>query len=250
MPRSIDQTIDAVRYETRHSFLKAVLGRDKRSIYPDNLAFFPEINVVFNRVKKSGNTSIFLYLSEVCGDEPEKLRDSERAKYLRSICCRRFSEIARIKSMNSLLCVRSPYSRALSGFLQKVGTGNMRKYSGYGGFAEPDQSGFEAFLRDIAERPLGQINRHFWPQSKLVFQRPENFTYVAKLESIAEDMKKFFEQIGVRSDIWLHMHKPHSIEYSQSGKITKSKERGDLISDEARRMIESIYVEDFEIFSY
>ncbi len=123
-------------------------------------------------------------------------------------------------------------------------------YNAYGGFAEPNQGGFEAFLRDIGERPLGQINRHFWPQSKLVFQRPENFTYIAKLESIAEDMKDFLEQIGVRSDIWHQMHKPHSIEYSQSGKITKSRERTNLISDEARRMIESIYVEDFEIFSY
>lgn len=239
-----------LRFETRHLFLKAILRDNVGCVTADNLAFFPEINVVFNRVKKSGNTSLFLHLSELSGDTADDPKQVQTAKIARSLGKRRFGELACTKSMHSLLCVRCPTTRTLSGFLEKVGRSQSRIFRGYAGFGVPTAQGFEAFVQDISSRTLPGTDRHFWPQSRLMFQRAEAFTHIAKLETLKEDMRAFLEKIGVHSEIWKRMGAPHRTESAQAGKITNASAHLDLITPRAHALIKTIYAEDFEAFDY
>lgn len=213
----------------------------------DNVAIFPELRLAVNRIKKSGNTSLVMVLDDICAGANQTTTSAVKDR--RQIHAARFSDIARLRFYRTLVVVRSPYTRALSGYLEKVGFGLRAGYAAYPGFGEISTDGFERFLLHL--RANSRTNdRHFWRQSDLLFQPLENYSCVARLETIVDDMRGFLPVIGVAPDVAERFAVPHALERQEVGKITDSARRGDLLSARAREIIEDLYAPDFDAFGY
>lgn len=213
----------------------------------DNVAIFPELGVIFNRIKKSGNTSVCAFLNDVAGGPG--FRTADEMKDARRFDSARLADIARLGTYKSLIVVRDPYTRILSGFLQKIVLANDERFRRFPGFGEQTDTAFVAFLRYLEENDYGG-NRHFWPQVRLLYQPPDAYTFTAKLETLTGDMADFLSAIGRDPAMAKALEKPHPLEARQAGKITSAGKNRHLITDEARELVRRLYREDFETFEY
>ncbi len=229
---------------------KKIIGDRALAITEDNLAFFPEINTAYNRIKKSANTSVFLFFDDLVQKKVPENISAESRKKARSIRKVPFAQISMLSKCHSFTCVRNPYHRSISGFLDKVGSGYQKNYAEYRGYGDPTASSFLDFLKQIDDWGTERINPHFIPQSNLLFQPIEYFTKVAKVENLQLDMADFLEEIGKDPSHAAKLAQPHQLEKSIPNKITNSHARIDFLNSETKRMIEKIYAVDFENFSY
>ena len=139
----------------------------KVNVTSDNLALFPELNLIVNRIKKSGNTSLVLFFHDLIGGdslEPHAVNGEKSRRSIRGVDLSNWDNLSESKSF---VCVRNPYFRAISGFLEKVGRGENTEFQAYGGYGDPTVSGFETFLDDLANSEWRSVDRHFWPQTNL-----------------------------------------------------------------------------------
>jgi hypothetical protein len=235
----------AVRQITKKTFQKEPIFFENFFDY-DNVAIYPEINLILQRLKKSGNTSLVLFFNEICdGRQYFTTHDAKRARRLYNT---NPVSLAQLSSYNSLLVVRDPQTRILSAFLDKVASGKYPGAQSIPGYSDPSQRGFEVFL-DYLDDSCITKNRHFWPQSKLLYQPVESFTFAAKLETIYSDLSYILPKLGIETDLAKKMNTPHPLESKENGKITNSARRKDLISTRASNKIERLFCQDYEMIS-
>ncbi|WP_417708124.1 sulfotransferase family protein [Roseibium aggregatum] len=215
----------------------------------DCVAVFPEIKVCFNRIKKSGNTSVCAYLSEICRYNLENDTNTMKQQILRpqdlSIL-----DLIKIRSYSSLVVARNPYTRALSAFLDKVAPGTNETLSQFVGHVTPTAEGFVYFLNQLVSKGM-PADRHVWRQVDLLYQPIENFSFVAKLETLSTDLTVFFEQIGVHAQASQSFEEPHAIERAEAGKITNAPRKlAQYYTRASVQLVEKIYKDDFQTFGY
>lgn len=214
----------------------------------DNVAIFPKLGLIFNRIKKSGNTSIVATLSEI---EGKIIDDVGELKSMRTVHAADFHSIVMMRSWKTLVVVRNPYNRSLSGFLEKVASGKSRngRFDFYPGFGEQSAEAFEQFLEHLKEHDYGK-NRHFFRQTDLLFQNLSKYTCVAKLENLAQEIVPLLIDLGCDPIAARKFYSPHDLEKKETGKITNSSKRTSMISPKAKKLIQELYREDFEQFGY
>lgn len=218
----------------------------------DNVAVYPQLGVIFNRIKKSGNTSVVAFLDDLERNKTGAVREGNNAEEIKS--SRRphvmpISAVFEIRNYSTLTVVRNPYHRAISGFLEKIAKGTNPRYSNLPSYGDSSIEAFERFL-DACKSEHFFGNRHFYPQVSLLFQPVDKFTGVARLESIVQDMGAFLAKIGIDSQFASVLEKPHQIEQLQSSKIQNASKKDRYLTPRTRRMIEELYKDDFETFGY
>ncbi|MEP3277401.1 MAG: sulfotransferase family 2 domain-containing protein [Stappiaceae bacterium] len=241
-------------YKIKKSLSKRVLYFDKNYNYKnfygtDCLAIFPELNVCFNRIKKSGNTSTCAYLSEICGypvsETTPEMKDRIKTPYDLGI-----AELFKLRNFHSLVVVRDPYARALSTYLDKVAPGTNFLFAKCPGFGDRTAEGFLRFLKFL-EVSGTKFDKHFWPQVDFLYQPADRFSCVAKLESLTTDLGVFFESIGVQSELRLSFDRPHPLEAAEPGKVTSAQKKLTQYYDvDCHRIVEEVYRADFDAFDY
>lgn len=228
-----------------------------------NLVLYPEFKLIYNRVKKSGNSSTLMYLSDAL--YPNTLPEVATAsfeEYLRfkdfaasqgvpvtwrSMILRR----ARISTNALMTVVRSPFSRLLSAFLQKRSLMQAGRGAGYrqipGFLNEEPVPGFQEFVRHLAEVGPYQ-NAHWWPQLDLLITTPENFDFLIKLENFHEGFDSLLDFLGVSGFSALRTG-PHPGESPE--KVTSATTEVNRFYDHGTtRLVHSIYRDDFEFLGY
>ncbi len=214
----------------------------------DHVAVYPELGLVFNRIKKSGNTTVSAFLADLSNDFSYEVEKGFKEKLLKPKKMRIF-DIRKIKTLKSLVVVRNPYSRALSGFLDKLSRGTSSTYQGFSGFGNDTPEGFLAFLQFLKNGNM-HLNRHFWPQEELLFQPVERFDYVIKLENIEVGMQKLLEDIGKDPAYAAALKSPHKVE-AGGRKITSASRRlQQYFTPAAIILVQEIYAKDFRTFDY
>jgi hypothetical protein len=224
----------------------------------DAVAAFPELGVVFNRIKKSGNSTVTAFLSELAARESGKSYDSvDEAKQAAVGPVRgTWAEASALRDYTYLTVVRNPYDRALSAFLNKVAPGedgdDSRKphFRCVPGWGEASREGFEKFVRFLDAGGLDH-DKHWWPQNKLLIMPPARFDCIAKLETLAEDMARFLVMIGRDPAPAQMLEAPHPLESRQERKITgASAKRARFYTPELMAIVSRLYADDFELFDY
>ena len=138
----------------------------------------------------------------------------------------------------------------LSGFLQKVAWRRHRKYEEFPGFGDETVEGFRSFLLGL-ERGLMPRDRHFWPQSSLLFQRFDRFDHVMRLENLASDIVPVLESIGRDPSCAMRLARPNQLELDDGKKITNAANRVNQFYDENTiDLVNRLYSRDFELFGY
>lgn len=219
-------------------------------------AVYVEKKLIYNRIKKSGNSSILLFLDRIVyGDSDVHSQDYREAK---KACLRRTvspfdlpsSELRQLGKYYRFTVFRNPYTRCLSMFLQKVATGQRTGYSFSSGFGEDTPEGFEKFVCFLEEGGITS-NSHFFPQTDLLFFRPEDFSHIGKLEDLDAELRRVCNDAGLPYPQDLEASRPHRLEETSEGKVTRSSDKLKLyytpsLFDRVRKL----YMSDFEVGRY
>lgn len=162
----------------------------------------------------------------------------------------KYSNIKIVQNCSTVICVRNPYYRSISGFLDKVASGKTQKFERYTGFGTANPNMFLEFLHQLRDMGVSNSEPHFYPQVDLMFQEKNNFTKVIKVERLQLDMMEFLEQIGQDPSLSSRLNKPHEMEARIPGKITRSDQRRDFLNQKTTNLIEELYADDFDTFDY
>ncbi len=213
----------------------------------DNVSIYPSHKLILNRIKKSGNTTIIAFLNDVLiGNSyggPEELKK----KLIRPSDLNPH-ELRSLSEYRSAVFVRNPYDRVLSAYL---GSGRIKKTYGSFHFGPNSKAHFHEFLNFLDSGGL-YVDRHWWPQVDLLFQPPEEFSFVGKLENVIADMAAMLRMIGVDTESASRLKEPHEIEMrGEGGKIRSAGAKSQsYYTDDGRAVVARLYRRDFETFDY
>lgn len=214
----------------------------------NHVCFYPELGVVFNRIKKSGNTTVAAFLNDLSsgGGADSNLAFKSSLLTPRNVPCKILLDI---DSFFSVAVVRNPFSRTLSTFRHKVEPGVEGIYSRVGGHGVMGRDGFKMYLNFLRRGKITS-NRHFWRQVDLLYKPPAEFSFIAKLEWLAEDMATALKELDLDPSYAARLSAPHPVE-KKMAKITNSATKlFEYYDDEAVEMVIDLYKKDFEAFSY
>lgn len=225
----------SVRYP---DYSKKNLGR------VDCVAVFPRLGIVYNRIKKSANTSIVAWLADLEGVTYDSLSSVKReVPNPRTLS---LAEVLHFGSYYSFTFVRNPYARVLSAYLDKVATGNPHYAATPGSGQAASPEGFEVFL-DFLEAGGLHANRHWWPQTDLLYKPADQFSFIGKVERMEQDMEEVLRNIRVAHDSKADFQKPHSV---KTRATSASNRLETFYSAKARDIVGRLYRDDFHTFGY
>jgi hypothetical protein len=213
----------------------------------DNVSIYPGHQLILNRIKKSGNTTIVAFLNDVLVgnsySDPEELK----RKLLRPSDLS-LHELRSLSRYRSAVFVRNPYDRVLSAYL---GSGRITKPRRGFHFGQNSKSHFHEFLEFLDNGGL-YVDRHWWPQVDLLFQPLEEFSFVGKLENVVPDMAVMLRLIGVEAESASRLYEPHQVETrGDNGKIRSARDKSEsYYTDRGRAIVAKLYRRDFEKFDY
>lgn len=243
-------TIESVKRVGR-SLVRKEKQLKVRLLYPelmlrsDKLAIYPNTGILFNRIKKSANTSTSAILADVEGQSYSNAHELKKILISPHDCPP--SVLRRSRHFLKLVVVRNPYDRLLSAFRQKIALrareGNYEKYPGFG---QDTPNGFREFVQSLSVNG-DDFNSHWKPQHKLLALPIRDFHVIAKTETLSEDIGKFLALTNIAEDALRRLEFMHPI----NGHITRSNERREEYYDtRTYSKVAQIYRKDFEIFKY
>jgi hypothetical protein len=210
----------------------------------DCVAIFPKLGLVYNRIKKSANTSIVAWLADLEGVEYVSLSSVKRAVLNpKTLSVRQAWHLGQYYSFTF---VRNPYSRVLSAYLDKVATSNPLYATTPGAGQKATVEGFEAFLDYLQSGGL-HANRHWWPQVDLLYKPADQFSFIGKVEKMSGDMEKVLANVLVKPVGRPDFASPHQVKT----RATSANDKLDqFYSPKAREAVRKLYLSDFETFGY
>ncbi|WP_244263188.1 sulfotransferase family 2 domain-containing protein [Thioalkalivibrio thiocyanoxidans] len=245
---------------TRSKVAWLTATRGLRVATMDRAHVYPDLGLIYNRIKKSGNSSISLYLNElVAGESISAGTSMTRAAYRSELKNARSSgkrledlsvrELLAARRYYRFTIFRNPYARCLSGFLDKVASAKSR-YSCFPGAGRQDADGFSDFVGFLETGGLW-VNKHFWPQCDLLMAPPDEFDHVGQLENLREEMKRVCAAVSVTLPVSLDLSKPHSLERSYQGKVQGAAGRvAEFYDDSLYPRVAALYQQDFTVGRY
>src|SRR5579871_194657 len=208
----------------------------------------PELGLAYLTNAKSGSTTIKYSLlaaaAERAGDKPEKIDPHRRdtGPFVENIFRHPLFGSPKIREITVFSAVRNPFVRALSGYLDKVGTKDPAwlEFAGQFGIRPEigtDALGFTEYLRLLDTQFDERINAHFRPQYVnllLPFSAPR---FIGRLEAFDETVR-FLGQAGV----------PMA---NRRGRSVRAEARlAEHYTDEAEALVARKFAPDFELFGY
>lgn len=146
-------------------------------------------------------------------------------------------------------CVRNPYNRALSAYLDRINNVDSRLRRGETnpfrknlGFSQADNISFLDFLRSLATKLNRDMDIHFRPQWCLTMHGMINYDKIIRLESYTEDFKEVMAQIGLAGEPDDYRWDKHATE--------ASRKLSDHYTQECVDLVKQIYSGDFTSFGY
>ena len=256
----------AVKYSKliwAYSKLKLFSDLDPSSPYAvGRVVVYPEAGIVYNRVRKSGNSSTLAFLAELLIANgvvtkksytmAQRLTKRSSKSLGKTIYALPVGDFKKINDFCFFTVVRNPYSRLLSAYLHKQGEakkGNLA-YQKVPGMLLGGVKGFWEFVSFVESGGLYK-DSHWWPQKDLLFVPVERFDKIVELESLADDREALTQTQGLRNIPKKIFEKPHYTEASLSGKVTRSSERLPKYYDAVlMKKVYEIYKGDFDAFQY
>jgi hypothetical protein len=225
-----------------------------------HVILYEQVRCAYNRIKKSANSSVLMFMADALqasGAEGHSA-DYERYKKQSVRLGRPLKKVWRARQLEPLqdyfwfTVVRNPYTRLLSSFLQKGTVENQSKerYRKILGFGDLTPGGFNEFVSFLEDGGLHE-NGHWWPQHELLFFPYDRFDYIAKTETLDEDMRHIFSVVGLNKTPASSFSRPHSAESATGWKVTNANDRVKMFyNPKLFERVYNLYKNDFLFFGY
>ena len=256
------RTRKRIRRDLREQRALLALGwaRQTLSLRRDNIdrvVFYTDHNIAFNRIAKSGNSSVILYLDEAIRGANTHTDDYKQAKRTAMGAGKSLIDMSRskqdrasLKEFSFFTVVRNPWTRTLSAFLDKIANGPHDKYGSVPGFGDNSQTGFEAFIAFLGNGGL-HSNHHWKPQIDALLLPPSHFQTVCRLEHLAEELPLALARTGLTLPSPDRLRQPHRIESNQRSKLTQAASKLlKYYSPTTVQAVADLYTADFKLGRY
>lgn len=263
-----------IRLFSQHFFSDFFLSEGHvNSTVRDQVVIYPQINLAYNRIKKAANSSALMYIADTLKENGHsKLKD----KFLNSPLSREYKTESRdyclsLSNINSplmikdiienyywLTIVRNPFTRLLSSYLEKgirAQHGNI-KYKQIPGLIRINKKGFGDFVTYLETGGLNK-DKHWWPQTDLIYIPINRLHFIAKVENLNEDLKHVFERLGLNVSNKFFFSRPHPENFKGSHKMAETsiitnatKEVNNYYNKDLYKRVFKLYKKDFLEFGY
>ena len=139
-------------------------------------------------------------------------------------------------------CVRNPYNRALSAYLEKILETDDSYFKKGLGFEEIGFVSFSNFLKRLKELPIKKVDHHFKPQCCLTMSPIVCYNKTVRLENFNEEFQEVMDHIGIPG-------KPDDYRWDSHAR-NASKKLSDFYTPECVELVKEYYNLDFEYFGY
>ena len=223
----------------------------------DRVVFYTEHKIAFNRIAKSGNSSVILYLDEAIrgtNSHADNYKQAKRAametgKDLIAMS-RSKRDRASLKEFSFFTVVRNPWTRTLSAFLDKIANGPHDKYGAIPGFGDNSKAGFEAFIAFLGNGGL-QANHHWKPQKDALLLPASHFQTICRLENLSDELPLALAKTGLSLPDPERLRQPHRIESQQHSKLTRASSKLQrYYSATTVKAVADLYSADFKLGNY
>ena len=260
MPFSRTQKRIRRAWREQQALLSLAIERKTFKIRRDNLdrvVFYPEHNIAFNRIAKSGNSSVILYLDEAIrgpSSHQDNYKQAKRSamstgKSLLEMCRSKHDRTS-LKRFSFFTVVRNPWTRTLSAFLDKIANGPYDKYGSIPGFSDNSRTGFAAFISFLSKGGL-HANHHWKPQSDALLLPASQFHSICRLEHLSEDLPRALSETALRLPSPERLQQPHQIESQQQSKLTQATRKLLLYyCPTTIKAVAELYAADFKLGRY
>ena len=141
-----------------------------------------------------------------------------------------------------ITCVRNPFDRILSGFLDKILFRKEDDYRQIFGFDPNQEIHFVDFLKKLKELPQKEIEVHFRPQYCLTMLPAITFAKIVHLENFNQEFQEVMNDLGIPGE-------PN--DYKAAGHATHAAAKlSEYYTSECVSLLQEIYDEDFKILGY
>lgn len=206
-----------------------------------HLAFFPNLGVAFNRVKKNANSALILLLHEMeTGQSAVSAQAKDQTPNLFELPR---AELDRLDRFAVFTTIRDPYSRVLSAFLDKF---RQEAYRRKHGAFDLTPDGFDAFLVWLEQGGLKR-DAHWDLQTKLLALPLDRFDAVLRFETLRADFAAFLALRG----LWLPEDALVGEHRGDTGKQTGARNRqAEFYSPERALRVARLFAPDFDALGY
>ena len=256
------RTQKRIRRELReqHALMRLAIERKTLKINRDNLdrvVFYPEYKIAFNRIAKSGNSSVLLYLNEAItgtcmhqGNYKQAKGKAMSAGQSLVEFTKTQQEIATLSEISFFTVVRNPWTRVLSAFLDKIANGPQEKYGSIPGFGDDSKAGFETFVAFLDSGGLNS-NHHWKPQSEALLLPASQFKNICRLEHLSVELPDALAATGLTLHSPLRLQQPHPVESNHLNKISQASTKlQHYYSPTTIRTVANLYSADFKLGRY
>jgi len=142
--------------------------------------------------------------------------------------------------------VRNPYSRVLSGYLDKIvkNEWERKRHLPALGFPQGSHPTFLEFLERIKTIPVGKMDVHWMPQSTILNPDYVKFDDIFRFETFSDDFEMVKNRLKISRSNW-------SIGAAGTHHRTNASELlSDFYSDREIEIVNQLYAKDFEVFGY
>ncbi len=257
--QSIDMPSFKILKKAKFALFAKTIEVDVNNVH--RVLAYPDIKLLYNRIKKSGNSSIALYLKDLIegnyswtqGDY-HSVKDEALHSGVMSLSKLPVKDLYDINSYYLFTIFRNPYSRCLSAFLEKVADGRAG-FEDVPGFQDPSTEGFERFVSYLESGGLYR-DKHWWPQVALLAWPPARFSYIGQLEYLEKELRYVLYNVGINFPSHVKITGPHPAEKSGVNKYGSSKVKGAthkvscFYSDRMYERVFYLYNNDFYVGRY
>lgn len=228
-------------------------GRRRELNYRINLS--ERFRFVYVETPKVGCTTVKASIQQAegvtgrAGAGHQQVHDKDRSPLLSpSDDFRLFLAYLRAPDVLRFTFVRNPYSRLLSGYLQKISlcsgtleregrSGRCRKLK----LPEHDEVSFGEFVRAVVSRSPHLLDMHWRPQILLTLPDLIDYSFVGRFERFAADLSQVWDRLGI----------DRGMTVARQEHRTETEERlQEYYTPEIQSIVYSAYARDFETFGY
>lgn len=149
--------------------------------------------------------------------------------------------------------IRNPYTRLLSGYLDKIVRNEAQKNNILEALGKPNEMeleiSFETFARVVCEMPIIRQDPHWRVQYYQTFQKEINYDYIGRFEQLEPDLREIAKLIGIDDFIT-------PTTFGSAGKTSRQHATNaasllqQYYTPELRRIVYKGFEEDFTYFKY